>query len=255
MSTGLDAPTLTWELVSERMAALAEQRGDWAGYPLPVDELRLRVSRGFPYQDANGMRCEDEATTAREEAQDREYEELARIECGEGAKIVNEWICWSRGWRVIIVHAPGRGAKHFHAPVETPMRRLILALNTMGASRVWRLEAEIAALQRLRDVVSDAAYGYYITVGAFLETSKRSGVVYWFRRGRPTIAMRAASNGDMRIIAVLCLHPLGYYEQSFAGSMVPTDDVMAHLLLMRADEPKFWAKANHHSVWEAEAGI
>jgi hypothetical protein len=90
--------------------------------------------------------------------------------------------------------------------------------------------------------------------GAFLETSPRSKVIYLFRRCRPTIALVNARDEKIRILAVLCLHPIGYYANSFAGVMVPTDDVIAHLMLMRADERRFWSKANHHHLWEREAG-
>jgi hypothetical protein len=53
----------------------------------------------------------------------------------------------------------------------------------------------------------------------------------------------------------LCLHPIGYYANSWAGAMCPTDDVIAHLMMMRADEPMFWRKANQHPPHRPEAGL
>jgi hypothetical protein len=38
----------------------------------------------------------------------------------------------------------------------------------------------------------------------------------------------------------LCMHPIAYYEDSWAGAMCPTDDVIAALMMMRGDEPMFW---------------
>jgi hypothetical protein len=37
--------------------------------------------------------------------------------------------------------------------------------------------------------------------------------------------------------------------------MVPTDDVIAHLMLMRGDEHMFWRRCNQHQPWTKEAGV
>ena len=52
-----------------------------------------------------------------------------------------------------------------------------------------------------------------------------------------------------------CLHPIAYYDGSWAGAMCPTDDVIAHLALMRGDEHMFWRRANQHAPWRREAGV
>ena len=59
----------------------------------------------------------------------------------------------------------------------------------------------------------------------------------------------------MRCLAVLCLHPIGYYANSWAGCMVPSDDVIAALAMMRGDEAMFWGKAVKHEPHEPEAGL
>ena len=59
----------------------------------------------------------------------------------------------------------------------------------------------------------------------------------------------------MRVVAVLCLHPIGYYENTWAGCLVPSDDVIAHLTMMRADEAHYWSKANQHDPASPEAGL
>ena len=81
-------------------------------------------------------------------------------------------------------------------------------------------------------------------------------MAYLFRRLRPTLALRFnAADGRIRLLAALCLHPVGYYERSWAGAMTPTDDVIAHLLLMRGCEAKFWARAEQHPDWDPAAGL
>lgn len=92
--------------------------------------------------------------------------------------------------------------------------------------------------------------------GTFLERSKRSGIVYMFRKLRPTIAITPHHpDGDLRVLCGLCLHPLGYYQESHAGAMVPTDDVIAHLVLMRGDEHRLWKQATQHAPYRHECGL
>ena len=42
---------------------------------------------------------------------------------------------------------------------------------------------------------------------------------------------------------------------SWAGAMCPTDDVLAHLMLMRGDEAMFWRRANQHAAIDPLAGL
>lgn len=60
---------------------------------------------------------------------------------------------------------------------------------------------------------------------------------------------------EARILCALCLHPIAYYSKSWAGAMTPTDDVCAHLMMMRSDEHLFWRRANQHAPWRPEAGL
>jgi len=84
------------------------------------------------------------------------------------------------------------------------------------------------------------------------ETSRK--VTYLFRKGRPTIAMREREECAYWLCA-LCLHPIGYYGDTWAGVMCPTDEVIAHLLMMRGSEEKFWANANQHPIDHPAAGV
>ena len=94
----------------------------------------------------------------------------------------------------------------------------------------------------------------YCLTGHFAEVSKRSQVTYLFRKGRPTIAIRQDEEGGYPLCA-LCLHPIGYYGDTWAGVMCPTDEVIAHLLMMRGSEAKYWANANQHPVDHPAAGV
>jgi hypothetical protein len=51
------------------------------------------------------------------------------------------------------------------------------------------------------------------------------------------------------------MHPIAYYEGSWAGAMCPTDDVIAHLMLMRGDEPMFWKRSSQHPATSPAAGL
>ena len=90
--------------------------------------------------------------------------------------------------------------------------------------------------------------------GHFAESSEHSLVTYLFRRGRPTIAIRQTEEYSHPLCA-LCLHPIGYYGDTWAGAMCPTDEIIAHLLMMLGSEEKFWANANQHSVDRPAAGV
>ena len=74
------------------------------------------------------------------------------------------------------------------------------------------------------------------------------------RRLKPTVAIR--SEGErLRILCCMCMHPIAYYEDSWAGAMCPTDDVLAHLMLMRGDEKMFWRQSNQHPPSRPAAGL
>jgi hypothetical protein len=107
-------------------------------------------------------------------------------------------------------------------------------------------------------MLSHHNFRQYMLTGMFLEKSKRSGVIYMFRRLKPTVAIAASpgiESDHMRILACLCAHPIAYYAGSWAGAMVPTDDVIAHLAMMRGDERMFWARCNQHPPHRPEAGL
>jgi hypothetical protein len=163
--------------------------------------------------------------------------------------------CWySRKWRCDIIVMEREGViAHGKVPA---FHHLDHALRTMGCSPVWGLEQEHRALNLLGGMIRHHQFRSYVMTGMFLETSARSGVTYIFRRLRPTVAIARSRRDDgLRILCALCMHPIAYYAGSWAGAMCPTDDVIAHLALMRGDESMFWKRCNQHPPYRPEAGL
>ena len=127
-------------------------------------------------------------------------------------------------------------------------------LLTLGASDVWGLEQEANAVKLLATLVRHRQFKQYLLTGMFLESSPRSGLTYMFRKLKPTVVIDTKGT-ETTIRCSLCMHPIAYYEGSWAGAMCPTDDVIAALMLMRGDEPMFWRRSNQHEPWRPEAGL
>lgn len=214
------------------LAAMAEYADEFAGIPMPLENSHLVIEPRHKLAELLNRRGEDE---------------------NPGITVHNTF--WSRRLRTeVCIWREADGSLKW-GPLA-PSNHLAMDLATMGCSVAWSIEAEAKAVQMLAGLVGHVAFRYYLLTGMFLETSKRSGVTYLFRKLRPTIALRPSkSGGDMRILAALCAHPIGYYEGTWAGSMTPTDDVIAHLLMMRADEHFFWRRCNQHAPWRHEAGM
>lgn len=230
-----------WEFIREKIIALAGEEGEWAGYPLPVEHATLVVQPKHPKQSLHGSTL-GEKKPARTEPADYTF--------------VNSWRDYDRRREVYIWRESDGRIKHATLPACSTGQRAKFIMDTIGASQAWSVRAEFTALGRLKSLVTRTAFRYYVLTGTFIETSPRSKIIYVFRKGRPTLALAPTIRGDdIKMLAALCLHPIGFYEGTYAGSMVPTDDVIAHLLMMRGDERKFWAKANHHDLRSAEAGL
>lgn len=244
--------------------AIAEKHEDWQGFPVPVPDLNVRLhdrhpARGF-FAELNGQMngIEIDIMVGGPDFEDED--------CLE-EQIINKWYCRKHNTDVRVwkrTHTNGKPPDFF--ATETPrspdssMQRLKLWVMTIGASAAWDMAAEAKAREKLRGMLSEAQWRSYDLTGAFLERSPRSDLTYVFRRLRPTVVLsprwRYGQQIDsMRVLAALCLHPVGYYEDTWAGCMVPSDDVIAHLLMMRGDEAYYWSKANQHESWQPEAGL
>lgn len=222
------------------LRSIGDERGDWAGIPMPLDGERLIVEPKYPNADklsqigAKPETDEDDGITIRNSFWSTRlrgeiyiFEEYGKIQC-----VTRE---------------------RFHS--------IHHAMHTLGCQEAWGIEQESNAIQTLAGLLSHRQFKQYLLTGMFLETSKRSGVIYLFRRLRPTVAIStrmAADDTDpngCRMLAALCMHPIAYYEGSWAGAMCPTDDVIAHLMLMRGDEHMFWKRSNQHPPHRPEAGL
>lgn len=242
------------EMVRALTDAYSDHIGEWQGVPVPVPELEIRLCKGHPFAGkiAELERILDPPEPA---ARACDHDEGRIV-------LVNHWFSYARHMWVYLYRDLETGrSKVATMPVSAgeSMRRLTFALRTIGAAHAWTLEAEANAVRKLAGLLNEQQARSYMLTGSFLETSKRSGVTYLFRKLRPTVAMspRHADPEDdnMRCLAVLCLHPVGYYADTWAGCMTPTDDVVAHLMLMRGDEAGFWRQANQHPSWSPEAGL
>lgn len=137
-------------------------------------------------------------------------------------------------------------------------QRLTMMLKTLDCCFAWGIEQEANAVQFLGTLINHHQFKMYMLTGMFAERSKRSNLTYIFRRLRPTLVADARNQepgNPARILCALCMHPIGYYAETWAGVMCPTDEVIAHLMLMRGDEPRYWRQANQHGPRMPEAGI
>lgn len=213
---------------------VAELRGDFAGIPMPLSGRRLVVEPNYP-------KAKELAAIGAPDEED---------ESDAGRRIRNTfWSIKKRG-DIVIFEEDGRVDWGLHPGVH----HFGMDLATLDCADAWGIEQEHNAVQTLGTLIRHRQFKQYLLTGMFMETSKRSGVAYVFRRLKPTVAIRVGEAGS-RILCTLCLHPIAYYAGSWAGAMTPTDDVVAHLMLMRGDEKMFWRRSNQHAPWRPEAGL
>lgn len=248
MGEVLDASPTEWTNadVREFFDQVSDHLQDWQGLPVLLgDDMPVVLNRDHPLREV--------------------YRDLQqRITCSvddvrEDERVVNHWRSRKRQCDVYVVDSGGRrSAVTIPVAPDRSMDRLDLWLKTMGACDAWDIEAEHRARATLRAMLSERQWMHYDMCGSFFETSPRSQLTYVFRRLRPTIALSFRGKGGreyVRCLAVLCMHPIGYYDRSWAGCMVPSDDVIAHLAWMRGDEAGYWRQANQHDPASPEAGL
>jgi hypothetical protein len=222
------------------LAQIAQEKGVWAGMPMPIEGERLIIEPGYPWADKLGGTWPPRSAGGADE--DSRW------------ALINSW--YSRRWRcqILIMRDPEGRIVHGKLPAFHHIRH---DLGTLGCSDAWGIEQEGAAVRLLGTMLCHRAFKHYMMTGMFIEKSSRSGVTYIFRRLKPTIALARGGRPEdsMRILAALCMHPIAYYEGTWAGAMCPTDDVIAHLALMRGDEAMFWRRCNQHPPYRPEAGL
>lgn len=213
----------------------ADNNCEWAGIPMPLNDHKLIIEPKYPHAKVLMDIGTEEPETY------------------DGSVFVIRNTFWSVKLRsTIIVYSENGRVKH---GVRPGIHHFTHDLLTLGASVAWGIEQEHHAMQLLGTLVRHHTLKMYLLTGMFLERSERSGVTYMFRRLKPTVAIVDNKKGGMKILCTLCLHPIAYYQGSWAGAMCPTDDVIAHLMLMRGDEPMFWRRANQHAPHVPEAGL
>lgn len=244
----LAADGWTHERAVAVLQIIADGIGAYAGLPMPVTEFPLTLEPRYPHTEALEQVIPGSTRP--------------RPSADQHLTVINQW--WSPARQALVsLYRDHLDSDRIKANLDYAHNRagdrVTFWLNTAGASQGWDYRLELKAMEKLRELTTDVEFAMYVTTGTFLHTSPGSRVTYLLRRARPTVAIvptdRADDTKPMRILAVLCLHPVGYYQQSWAGAMVPTDDVISHLLWIRSDEHGFWRRANQHNPAAPEAGL
>lgn len=134
---------------------------------------------------------------------------------------------------------------------DSVLRFGLVQRTATALSSAHTVTAERKAMQKLRGHINKSQWRSYVLAGSFREISRKSGLMYVLRRGAPTVVMRLIVEQGrpmLKPLVALCMHPVGYSFASSAGCLCPSDDVIAHLLLIRANEHLFWRKATHHCL-------
>ena len=226
---------------------LAADRGEWAGIPMVLQGQPMTIEPTYPRAEALMAIGSTKALVAAAAEEDAIN---GVITPKRETKIRNRF--WSWRWRCDVLIWE-EGGKILWGPTGD-VNQMGLLLDTLGASDAWGIEQEGNAINLLGTLLRHRQFKQYLLTGSFLEKSERSGVSYMFRRLRPTLAL-SGQTGTMRALCALCLHPIGYYDGTWAGAMCPTDEVIAHLMLMRGDEHMFWRRSNQHPPFSRLAGI
>lgn len=231
------------------VGALCDERGWIYGCPIPsmgAQHLRqLTIAKGVPGRE-HFLKMQREMSK----------DDPTRVHACSVSDVDEEtWFrLWERSGERILIGRDSQG--HFTVRESHAKRRLKFLLDSI-TTRIGAVtsDSEWTAMEKLMKNLNDTQWESYVLNGAFCETSPRSQVRYLLRKGLPTIAFGTRDKEDLRFLAALCLHPLAYYTDTWCGSMTPSDEVLAHLLMIRADEYRFWKKAFQHSLDDPASGI
>lgn len=169
----------------------------------------------------------------------------------------NQWVTkrpWRGQWGIVHIWR-NRRTGEFEWDFEEflpGLSRLEWAMRTTAVQLAYgNVEAEVKARRKLEAMLAPRQLKSWTLTESFYEQG-RSGMVYWLRKNRPTVALRPDSrtkdDGKATPICALCLHALGGYQGTGAGILAPSDDVIAHLVMIRGNEHLFWRKANQFAL-------
>lgn len=252
-------PDLTWGDLRRGIALLCEERGWYHGVPIMSvtdKERRIVLAKGCPLSDIHGhdTPVDMSGSTYTHVCMSSDIDAYER---GDVPEEVNVWMPSPRAYFAMKKRGKGVVGK-----VDMTTARFTMFLRSFVCQAgACDSNAELTAMIALKGRINDNQWDSYILGNAFPETSKRSGVTYIFRKGRPTIALKCRPRTDgepgeeHHFLAAMCMHPLAWYHGTHVGSYPPTDEVIAHLLLMRADEHRYWRECNQHPLTAVEAGI
>jgi hypothetical protein len=237
--------TMSWEDLQKAVNELVlKERGTEYGLPLPS---MYDIER--PMVLASGVPLHHLPPAARTEFE----EELSRK-----IRVRNSWSML--GDREICIVETEEGPMALPRYYAGNRMRKIIDGSILRAGTSQTAEAEMRAMESLKKRINERQWDSYVLSGLFPELSEKSGIHYFFRKGYPTLAVsyrpgikKGFESG--RVIACLCLHPMGYFQGSHCGLMCPTDEVICQLLMMRADEKKYWGKCGQWSVTDPRSGV
>jgi hypothetical protein len=237
-----------WGEIAHKASQLATERGEWAGAPVPISGLTLTIAPRYGLEsDLRGL-DRSRISEDGEEPEEKPHKD-------HGITHVNEWWSWQEQATVYVYEENGKRRGLVDRLENTFLHRFHRLMAAIEVTTVQDAAAEQTAVEKLGTLLPRHLWEMYVLQGCFLETSPKSRVTYLFRKGRPTLALSANGRKSMTVLCGLCMHPLGYYEDSFCGAIVPTDEVISHLLLMRADEHRFWRTANQHPPHAWQCGL
>jgi hypothetical protein len=236
----------TWEELNDLLTGIGEEHGCDYGVPLP--------SRNASKDRFNNVVMAP-GTPLRHTIQINQYRtEIEERLTSEGIKIRNSWEV--EGDKSISVIETDEGPIAFYEyHAGSRLRKLMNSMMVRCDAVNLTAEAELQAMSSLEKRITKSQYRSYVLNGMFPERSKRSDIHYFFRKSYPTVAVSYHGYPGGRVICCLCLHPFGYYKGTWAGMMTPTDEVIAALLLMRADEHFFWRKSGQWSAVDLRSGL
>lgn len=246
---------LSWNDVRRGIASLCEDRGWHHGVPIMSStdtSRRMILAKGCPLSETHGH---DVPVSMDGRPQIHVCTSQDIDEAESGPLVVN---AWNPTPFTVAVLRTRKGASVTR--IDTSKDRLNMLMNTMVCQAgAVDSDAELKAMITLKGKINDNQWDSYLLAGGFPETSKRSGVTYLLRKGLPTLAIRCVpkpeGGEERRFLAALCNHPLGYFEGTHAGAYPPTDEVIANLLSIRADEHALWKRSNQHGINDIQAGI